>query len=715
MTLATQVLIGLLLGVAVGIFFGEGASVLEPVGTAFIRLLQMTVIPYVTVSLVASLGRLTPAVARVLGLRAGLVLLILWGTVLAVVIATPLAYPAWKTASFFSTTLVKEAPPFDFVSLYIPDNPFYALAESVVPSVVVFSVVLGIALMGIQGKEPVLRALTVVADALMAINRLVARLTPLGVFAITASAAGTMGVEELGRLQVHIWTYSFLSLVLAVWVLPSLVAALTPFRYGQIFAAARSPLLLSFATGSLLIVLPMLVDRSRQILGETDLDEEESASAVEVIIPASFNFPTVGKLLTLTFVLFGGWLSGSAINLAEMPTLLISGLASFFGQVVSALPFLLDLMRLPADLFQVYVVTSVVSDRFSAMVSTMHTLALALLGSYAMLAPRAVRWRRLVPWAAISVASVIATLLIVRVGLSYLVDPEYKKYGAFIHMGLRSEGAKASALEKPPDPLRSSDRSRSRLQLILDRGSIRSCYFNDALPFAFQNADGALVGHDVELAHQLARDMGVSLHLVMTKRQQAAEFLKTGVCDIVMSGVAMTSDRALEVAYSKSYLEVTLGFAVRDHLRHEFSDWNLIRRSGDLTIAMPTSPHFKNLLREQLPDAKLVAIETPREFFRADEGTYDALAYAAEAEAAWTLVYPNFTVTVPLPAPFKGLLAFPLPRQAPELLEYLNNWIQIKQHDGSLAALYDYWILGKEVEAKEPRWSVIRNVLHWTD
>ena len=70
---------------------------------------------------------------------------------------------------------------------------------------------------------------------------------------------------------------------------------------------------------------------------------------------------------------------------------------------------------------------------------------------------------------------------------------------------------------------------------------------------------------------------------------------------------------------------------------------------------------------------------------------------------------------VPLPAPIKGVLAFPLPRRAPDLLEYVNNWIQIKKHDGSLAALYDYWILGKEVEAKEPRWSVIRNVLHWIE
>ena len=29
--------------------------------------------------------------------------------------------------------------------------------------------------------------------------------------------------------------------------------------------------------------------------------------------------------------------------------------------------------------------------------------------------------------------------------------------------------------------------------------------------------------------------------------------------------------------------------------------------------------------------------------------------------------------------------------------------------------LYDRWILGKDAEQKEPRWSVIRNVLHWVD
>ena len=47
--LGTLVLIGFGLGIACGLFFGEIAVVFEPVGRAYIRLLQMAVIPYIMV------------------------------------------------------------------------------------------------------------------------------------------------------------------------------------------------------------------------------------------------------------------------------------------------------------------------------------------------------------------------------------------------------------------------------------------------------------------------------------------------------------------------------------------------------------------------------------------------------------------------------------------------------------------------------------------
>ena len=58
-----------------------------------------------------------------------------------------------QNASFFSSSLVERRPTFDFVDLYIPANPFHSLANNVVPAVVLFSVILGIGLVGVERKE----------------------------------------------------------------------------------------------------------------------------------------------------------------------------------------------------------------------------------------------------------------------------------------------------------------------------------------------------------------------------------------------------------------------------------------------------------------------------------------------------------------------------------------------------------------------------------
>jgi len=89
-SLETQVLLGLVLGLAAGVFFGEMVAFTRIAGDAFIKLLQITVIPYIIVSLITALGRLSYDEVKSLGLKAGGVLLILWGVGLVVVFLAPL-------------------------------------------------------------------------------------------------------------------------------------------------------------------------------------------------------------------------------------------------------------------------------------------------------------------------------------------------------------------------------------------------------------------------------------------------------------------------------------------------------------------------------------------------------------------------------------------------------------------------------------------------
>ena len=102
-SLATMILIGLILGVACGLFFGEYCAQLSVLGDAFIGLLRMTVLPYIIVSIVANLGRLSLRDSRKLAKVGGLVMLVLWSLGLLAVFALPHCFPEWKASSFFSS------------------------------------------------------------------------------------------------------------------------------------------------------------------------------------------------------------------------------------------------------------------------------------------------------------------------------------------------------------------------------------------------------------------------------------------------------------------------------------------------------------------------------------------------------------------------------------------------------------------------------------
>ena len=234
-----KILLGLSLGVAVGIILGEQAGFFRLVVEGFIRLLQMTVLPYVTVSLIAEIGSLDMVKARRLFLRVGALSLLLWVLALGAVFLMPVVFPKIQTASFFSTTMVENRPPFDFIRLYIPSNPFHSLANNIIPAVVLFSSFLGVALLGIDRKERLIEVLQVLERALARANRFVVRLTPLGLFAIAAHTIGTADIEQLERVKIYLFAYGAMALLFSLWVLPGFVACLTGIPTRRVLNATR--------------------------------------------------------------------------------------------------------------------------------------------------------------------------------------------------------------------------------------------------------------------------------------------------------------------------------------------------------------------------------------------------------------------------------------------------------------------------------------------
>jgi Na+/H+-dicarboxylate symporter len=708
-----HILVALAGGTAPGLFLGELVAPLQWVAEAYIKLLQMTVLPYVTVSIIGGLGRLRLSEARVLGARTGAVLATLWILALAFMFLIPLAFPRTQNASFFSTTLVQRRPPFDFIDLYIPSNPFHSLADNVVPAVVLFSVLVGIALITVERKHVVLDVLHVCGEALARVARMVIRLTPVGLFAIAATAAGTMTMDQVGRLQIYIVTYVLIALFVALWVLPGLIAALTQISLRSVFAASHGPLLTAFAAGDLFIVLPGLIEATRALIAQRAPSDTDAASLPDVIVPASFNFPHTAKLVSLSFVLFAGWFSDAAIHLSDYPRLAVTAFFVSFGSLNISVPFLLDLFRIPADTFQLFVASGVINAHVGTLLAAMHTLTVGVLGACATAGLLHIRRRPLVRYLTATIALTAVIIVGARVLFANTFDQQYTKHQVLRQMHLLRPAAEVIVHHRRPE--REPAPEGDVLEAIRARGRLRVGYLPNALPFAFFNERRDLVGYDVELAHQLAKELRVQLEFVPVLREHLSEDLAHGYCDIVMSGVPVTTDLASRALMSLAYLDETLAFVVPDASRAQFATWDAIRARTSITVAVPDVPYYVDKLRLLAPNLTIRPMEDVTTIFESAAPEVDGVALPAERGSAWTLIYPAFTVVVPEPGAVRVPLAYPIARQDRGFGAFVNTWIELKQKDGTLDALSRYWILGQDRGAPRPRWSVIRDVLHWVE
>lgn len=711
--LAAQVLIGLVLGVIAGVVFGEWMSHLKIIGDVFVGLLQMTVLPYIVVSLVYSLGRLSYEEIGLLAKKSGAFILIFWGIAIFIIVSMVIAFPSWPSAAFFTTSLIEEREPVDLVKLYIPSNPFASLANGVVPAIVLVSLAGGLALSGVSNKQYLLKNLEMASDAIMRIAQFVVQLAPLGVFALVGAMAGTISVEELGRLQVYILTYIGAALLLSFFILPGIVSIMTPIPFSRVVSGTQDALITAFATYNLLIVLPLLSERIKQMLEEVDQLDADSESAADLIVPINFNLPNLGKLLGLSFIPFAGWFAGSPISIIDYPQFLTVGLFSFFGEVVVALPFLLDLMRIPADTFQVFLAIDQVSGRFGTLLAGMHTVVLGLLTAVAVNGKLTVNWAKIGRHALISVLLVFALFGGLRLFFEYVVPQEYRLYHALTEMELVSKRVDSKIVPlEVMKPLEETD-ERRRIDVIRNRGRLNVGYVSASLPYAYRRESEDLIGLEIDILHLLADDLGVALNMIEIERDDVADHLNSGVIDLAIGGLFATPERAMEFRLSEPYMNASLSLVVRDHRRSEFAEWDQVRAMTDLKLALVDIPFYVRRAERAFPFADIVVVESPREFLDAPEGKFDALVYSAEAGSAWTLLYPSFSVVLPKPGVISVPVIFGLPSDAPSLSRYVNAWIALNKSSRQIDRLYKYWILGQGASHKKKRWSVVHNILGW--
>jgi Na+/H+-dicarboxylate symporter len=713
--LTIRILVGLGLGILTGLFFGEPAAVLQPLADIYIRLMQMTVLPSLVTSLVIAFGQLDAAQARRLAMRGGALLALTWLCAGLVITTLPLAFPEIQSASFYSQALIEPQREVSFTELYFTANPFDSLSRNVVPAVVIFSCMLGIALIGIEGRERLLAPLRVWNAAIVRIALFIVQLTPIGVFAIGAATAGTLQPETLQRLEIYLAVFAVGALLLAFLILPLLVTAMTPFGYREVTGIARDALLTAFVANSAFIVLPILIERCKALLARRDMLDRDTDSAIEALIPVMFNFPNAGKLLTLLFIPFAAWMGGAPLPGGDYMQLLAVGIPSYFAKAQTALPYLLDLLGLPRDLFELYIPTTIITGKFDSMVTAMNLVVIALLGAAAAGGFLVIRYARLLRAVALIAAVMALVVVTTRLTLSTVFDTSYDLEQKVRQMHEVSREADIIVLSQQPAP--AADGGLTPLQRIEQRGTLRVGFDPQNLPMSFFNDSGELVGFEVELAEKLAAALALTAEFVPVSWPEVPGLLERGIID-VMPGVWYRPFWFSSVRLSDPYLIGTVALAVRDERRHEFTRVEALRRARGLRIGVPLdASQIRDSMQYYFGDsgASFEVIEHWQPYFEGKHPGVDAFLLPAEHASGWSLLYPHYTVVVPQPEPVRIPSAFGVAPDAGELLQLVNEWVIYADNAAIIQRAYDYWVLGQGAKSVGPRWSIARDVLGWMD
>jgi ABC-type amino acid transport substrate-binding protein len=259
----------------------------------------------------------------------------------------------------------------------------------------------------------------------------------------------------------------------------------------------------------------------------------------------------------------------------------------------------------------------------------------------------------------------------------------------------------------PPGP-------QDEIRQIRERGVLRVGYNQNNVPFVFFNGNGELVGYDVEMAYDLARTLNVSrIEFVPITGTTLAESLDSGYCDIVMSAVVVNADRLDAMKFTDPTITVHLAFVVPDGKKDEFTQLSDVKKMDGLRVAVYNNTALVPVAQQLLPGATIVPIDTKEEFFEGKKA--DVFMIPAEEGYTLTLQYPFFDVAIIKPYDsYLMTYGYPIAKDSSDsYLLALNYWIRMEKDYGMLDKKYDYWVLGKIPGSVEPRWSVVRNVLHW--
>jgi aerobic C4-dicarboxylate transport protein len=326
-SLYIQVLLAISVGIFLGHFYPELGTAMQPLGTAFIKLIKMIIAPIIFCTVVVGIAGMEDM--KKVGKTGGYALLYfeVVSTIALVIglvvinVVKPGVGMHIDPASLDQQSISKYTAPdqmqstTDFLLNVIPSSVFDAFARGDMLQVLFFSILFGFALQRLGGRQNLIFGyVEKSSEVLFAIVHMLMKVAPIGAFGAMAFTIGKYGIATLWSLAGLMATF-YLTCLLFIFVVLGAICRYHGFSISKFIRYIKEELLIVLGTSSSESVLPRMMAKLEK-LGATK-------STVGLVIPTGYSFNLDGTAIYLTMAaVFIAQATDTPMDLTQQLTLL---------------------------------------------------------------------------------------------------------------------------------------------------------------------------------------------------------------------------------------------------------------------------------------------------------------------------------------------------------------------------------------------------------
>ena len=239
---------------------------------------------------------------------------------------------------------------------------------------------------------------------------------------------------------------------------------------------------------------------------------------------------------------------------------------------------------------------------------------------------------------------------------------------------------------------------KSHLNRIQEGSVLRVGTTGDFNPMTFRDpASNEFRGHQIDAAHELAKDMGVKVEFVLTDWKTLINGIVADKYDIAMTGASMSVARAKSAGFTVPWGKNAFFPLVQKKNARKWKDWAELN-NPKLTAAYNLGTTMEQFVQATLPKATPRRVESPaRDWQELLAGRVDFVVASLIEGAFLTKQHPDLQLMF-LDKPKNSIpMSFVVPMDDQVWINFLNNWIVIKKQNGYIAELNSKWgIVGQD-------------------